>query len=263
MHTQIQDEPQIAPQIYHLAATHQLGQPTAEYRTRVTLKLLVALFCLAFAVIVLILALIVFIFSLHIPAPYTYLHLLVIGVAFLFYGLYLSFKVIPVRNTHLYICAYGFLWVKEEKVRAIRWDQIEGVWHKEERYGYIYDIHTYTVRLVGGKTLKFNNNWHNILDLGHVLMNETSRYLFPQAMAVYNTGMPVVFGDLKLSLQGISGRKRNLAWSQIKNIDVGQTAVTIEATDDTTKPWAIFRIAGIPNLLVFEKLLDYTRNGLR
>jgi len=118
------------------------------------------------------------------------------------------------------------------------------------------------VGLVGKKTLKFTNDWHNILDLGNVLMNETSRYLFPQAMAVYNTGMPVAFGELKLSLQGISGRKRNLAWSQVKHIDVGQTAVTIEAID-TPKPWATFRIAGIPNLLVFERLLDYTRKSLR
>ena len=254
---QDQQEQQFPPEIYNLAITSQLGVPTAEYKTRVRFKIWLSVFCLVFATLALLLVLLTFLIKLPIPAPYTPWHILVLGLLALSYGLRLSFIVFPVRAARVYVCPAGLLLIKGNKTHVIRWDLVASVWHKNDIYGYVYDTHLFTLRLTDKQTFKFDSNWHNLAALGETIMNETAHYLFPQAMAAYNSGNPVAFGDLKLSWQGISGRKKSLAWQQIKNIDIGATAVTIESIDGTGKaPWARFRVAGMPNFLVFERMLD-------
>src|SRR5437660_3998622 len=252
INTQAQQELQISQEIYDLVAEHQLGMPTTEYRTGVAFKMWFSLFCLFLSSLALLSALLAFLNMLPLPARYTPLHVLAVGLLLLIYGLYLSFKVFPLRAARIYVCPGGLL-IKRRKMQVIRWDMVEAVWHRNDVYGYIYDTHVFILRLANKQTFKFDSNWRNLLNLGETIANETAQLMFPQVMTAYYGGQPVAFGDLKLSLQGISGRKRTLPWQQIKNIDIGARVVTIEAVGENSSPWGRFHISGMPNFLLFEK----------
>ncbi|HEU5229643.1 MAG TPA: DUF6585 family protein [Ktedonobacteraceae bacterium] len=261
INTQAQQELQISQEIYNLVATHQLGIPTAEYRTGVAFKIWLSLFCFFLAIIALLLALLAFLNISLLPARYTPLHALVVGVLLLSYGLYLSFRAFPLRTARAYVCPGGLLLIKGSKPQVIRWDAVVAMWHRNDVYGYIYDTHVFIVRLANKQTFKFDGNWRNLMSLGEIIANETAQLLLPQAMAAYYAGQPVAFGDLKLSLQGISGRRRTLPWQQIKNIDIGEKIVTIEAVGEGASPWARFHVSGMSNFLVFEKMLESVWTG--
>ncbi len=261
INAQAQQELQISQEIYDLVVAHQLGMPTAEYRTRVAFKIWFSFCCFFLAALALLSALLAYLNLLSLPARYTPLHALVVGLLFLAYGLYLSFKTLPLRAAHMYVCPGGLLLIKRGKTHVIRWDTIEAVWHRNDVYGYIYDTHVFILRLADKRTFKFDSNWRNLLNLGETIANETAQLMFPQAMTAYYAGQPVAFGDLKLSLQGISGRKRTLPWQQIKNVDIGARVVTIEAVGEGTTPWGRFHISGMPNFLLFERMLESVWTG--
>jgi len=261
INAQAQQELQVSQEIYDLVAAHQLGMPTAEYRTGVALRIWFGLFCLFLSILAFLSAALAFLKFLPLPARYTPLHVLVVGLLLLIYGLYLSFKTLPLRAAHVYVCPAGLLLIKGRKKQVIRWDMVEAVWHRNDVYGYIYDTHVFILRLADKQTFKFDSNWRNLLSLGEIIANETAQLMFSQVMAAYYAGHPVAFGDLKLSLQGISGRKRTLPWQQIKNIDIGAKVVTIEAVGEGTSPWGRFHISGMPNFLLFEKMLESVWTG--
>lgn len=261
INAQTQQELQVSQEIYDLVATHQLGMPTAEYRTRVAFKIWFGLFCLFLSILALLSALLAFLNFLPLPMRYTPLHVLAIGLLLLAYGLYLSFKTLPLRAAHIYVCPAGLLLIKRRRTHVIRWDMVEAVWHRNDVYGYIYDTHVFILRLANKQTFRFDSNWHNLLTLGEVIANETAQLMYSQVMAAYYAGHPVAFGDLKLSLQGISGRRRTLPWQQIKNIDIGAKVVTIDAIGESASPWGRFHISGMPNFLLFEKMLESVWTG--
>ena len=251
----------IPPEAQQLVATYQLGMPVAEFGSKLTAGKLVS------SILFLLIGAGFLVLSLTTSSSSSgLLALLLISLLFIGLGL-ASFIVMYLRrNLHIYVCPEGLLYVNGDKADVIRWDQIEVVWTQVTKryYNGVYTgtTHLYTVRRGDGATFKFSDKFHKVGDLGTIIERETSRRLLPKAIAAYNAGMPVTFGKLTVSQQGVSNGKELLPWYQIKGIQVNRGIVTV-SKEGKWLNWASIAVSRTPNIFVFMGLVNYVVNGRR
>jgi ABC-type transport system involved in multi-copper enzyme maturation permease subunit len=197
----------ITTDIQQLAASYQLGTPLQAYRP----TLPVAGYCgLFFALVNVCIATIGILLALFIPALRGFVGVSGI-VVFLFmvaFGLLISLSALAyVRSGKTYECTEGFLEVdKDGAVKAaVRWDQIQVLWHKifvarsgNDPHNNTYLKHTYSVGTANGGEIKveYPQLWKRI-------ESEFVRRHFPQALAMFNAGQRVPFNAVSVSQQGV------------------------------------------------------------
>src|SRR5579863_5131451 len=114
----------LTPEAYQMAATYQLGMPTAEYKpwfsTRKIIGIVTLLVLIAGSIVLGIISSQLATFLIITGSSFALL-LLVLGDSFLS------------RNKRVYVCPGGLLYLHGKKTDAIRWDQVDAVWQRVVR----------------------------------------------------------------------------------------------------------------------------------
>lgn len=245
---------QFSPEAEQMAGMYQLGTLQGEYRVRfkkATIILIVLAFLLG-----------IFFLGASFTGDTASAELMFILFALLFIGggLYLALTPFIYRSWRVYVCADGFAFIRGNKTDAFRWDQIESMWQMiVKRYTngiYTGTYHKYTVRRKDGVQVVFNDRFANVEDLGNAISRAITNLLFPQVVAAYNAGQTITFGDLSISLQGVSNGRELLPWSQIKEMGVKQGVVTVRK-EGKWLSWSTIRASQVPNIFVFMALVNY------
>ncbi len=77
--------------------------------------------------------------------------------------------------------------------------------------------------------------------------------LLPKAIATFEFSLPVCFGDIEVSQEGIRIGQQAVAWKNILYVDMKLDRFKIRLPD--TEHWIGIDKAGIPNTCVLEELV--------
>lgn len=250
------------PAAFQYAATYQLGTPTAAYRPWFRPALIFSSAALVLVGVAFLIA------SFTSPDPSSASALLVAGLIFIACSLIWPAIALFTRDQQVYVCTEGLAHVKGGQANAVRWDQVASVTQAVTIFTYrVFLIpvvrirsHAYTIYRADGTRLVFKDNWRDVESLGTTIGRETRRYLLPRAIAAYDAGAPVVFGDLSVSQQGISKGGKLLPWNLYQSTQISNGAVLIRQQGKTLR-WASVQIRKLPNFLVFVGLIEHIQRA--
>lgn len=288
MNTHLPSEKSIPPQVYELAASHEVGIPLKRQRRRFVQIFL--LFVLLFSITWLgwigynVYGYIAFILLFHTypsinSVPDTqlenYLWLQGIHDHFWIYTLqitasYLSllssaFPVFSAARTKLYLCSEGLLIITRKKGEAVRWDNVKEFFTRNGKIIKLVKRDGNSVELpfllVAGRANTLNP----------VIIDEVTSRLLPGMLASYERGETISFGDLEVNQKGIYRPGGMVYWRQIGDIALEKQALSVyscEREDDSeqegqsapTFTWHTWRTGALssatwPNLPIFVALV--------
>ena len=127
-------------------------------------------------------------------------------------------------------------------VTAIPWDTIESLRlaisplyirptdEKNETRGLKLDSWEYTFQCSDGKRVVFKGQC-GIESLRYVVEKEVTARLLPKAIATYESGLPVCFGEIEVSQKGIRIGQQAVAWKNILYVDLQLDRMRIRLPD--------------------------------
>jgi hypothetical protein len=168
-------------------------------------------------------------------------------------------RAVAARRVHVF--ERGFIVMKSPaQLVAVRWDVVAWVL-QEITDRYVNGIHVattylYTVVLPDGGKVKLTHFYDGIAELGQTIAREVTREHLPRAIEAVQAGRTVTFGDLQVSLAGLtSGRHGLLPWTQVEEIQVVQGYLKLRRAGKWLA-WSSKPVKQIPNLFVFLNLAD-------
>ncbi len=186
-----------------------------------------------------------------------------VSVGFLALALYL-FLVPILYRWSVYICAYGFLFIKNEKIEVVRWEDIEAVWQRVTKHYtngvYAGTSHKYTVRRKDGLVIVLNDRFKQVEKMGNEIIEQSKQHMLPSYLAAYQAGQTVLFGPLSINQQGANNGKELLPWPQVKGITIQKGVLTI-TREGNILSWYTKPTSQIPNLAVLMGLLQIAFKG--
>jgi len=240
----------IPPTVSQLIATHQLSPPRRVYQLKLLPRGIISssLFILLGAAF--------FVGSFLSFGTGGFFFRLLLGLVLLAIGLFPPILHILNRSLRVYVCSQGLVHLLNGKTEIICWDQVETV--------QIGPGASVTLHRTDGKVFIFNNSLVDFEDLAGIIADQTTQFMLPQALATYEAGTPVIFGDLKVDQQGLSKGDKTLPWDRVKSISTVRTgnpqspyqAVVIRQQGNPIIPWANIGVADIPNILIFYELTE-------
>lgn len=266
MQPQRRSREKIPRAIKELATKHQLEEPLAAYgpRQRTLFSLVVGPCCMLFGSLLLVLLLTYSTF-LNVAVLETAL-ILFVGAAWLIAGAWMMLKVFVALlrpSPHAYIFVQGIVhaW---HTVEVIRWDAIESL-HKDVHRGDKNAIScSYILRCASGRTFVFDNIFHDIQRLGRMLEREITHFSFANMLDQYSKGIPLAFGEVTISPQGISVKQENatLPWNEVKYIDGHETVICIRRKGED-QDWATIPVVQVPNVCVLKAIVKHMHRKQR
>lgn len=168
---------------------------------------------------------------------------------------------IRTSNHKAFLYQEGFVYTSGSQLNVIRWDRVEAVWMKIVRTSRYNSStrNTYTIKSPDGSQVVISSHLKKVKELGEVIMNEVTRRHLPLARQAYASGVPVSFGDLSVSLQGIGFRDKFLPWPEVKDVNLVNGTVQVKK-QGSMLAWASVDVAKVSNLPV---LLQLVTDGLR
>ncbi|GHO57375.1 DUF6585 family protein [Ktedonobacter robiniae] len=181
------------------------------------------------------------------------------------------------RNRVLRVFVYdaGLLYLGRLSTQAVRWQSIQAVWHNvivkthtsTDGEGHTSTTttynHVYVLALTDGSTLKLDETFAKLRELGKTIEVETARLIFPTALSTYQTYQTVQFGPVSLTPQAFYLRNDMLSWSELKsiNIDESHGNIVIKKHGKLFR-WASVSLGDVPNIEVFRMLVQHI-TGIR
>jgi hypothetical protein len=182
---------------------------------------------------------------------------LVVAVGWISIGAWIALTPSLYPHMRVFACPEGLICLRRD-VEVILWHQIEKLWKDIARDNKGRDLRAYIVRCKDGRTIVFDNALRGIEDLGGRLEREVTRRHLPQTITSYVQGVPLIFGEIIVSEQGIGlrrGRKIR-PWSEVENITIDETQVGIYGKDEEP---LVVSVARVPNVGILQELIAYTR----
>jgi hypothetical protein len=240
----------VPPEIAQQVATYQLGTLAQAYKANLVKLLL-------FAGVALLVTLI------DIPAAmsdsFGFLTLLILLAASTYAIYYLATN----YNIRAYVFSEGLIRAKGSQIDVMRWEHVEAVWERVVQYRYrglipLYKTYNYTVRRSDGAQFKFSGALKSAKLLGEAIQQEVTRRQLPQAIAAYDSGNPVNFGTLSVSMQGISKAGVLLPWNQVGQVNFRRGWLIVHK-QGSLLAGSRTRASSVPNLQVFLQLVEHGR----
>ena len=128
---------------------------------------------------------------------------LLVGIAWLCIGLWISLTPIISPHVRIYLCPKGLIYLKH-RIWVIHWDEISQFWkniHLDKKVGVSY---SYTLQRKDGVTFALTSSLPHIERLGSFLEREVTRHLLTQTLAAYRAGKELDFANIKINRQGIT-----------------------------------------------------------
>ncbi|NJO40977.1 MAG: hypothetical protein HC769_10645 [Cyanobacteria bacterium CRU_2_1] len=160
----------------------------------------------------------------------------------------------------LFFYDYGIIDERKNIPQVIRYEEIQSLRMSiiQTRIILFWSItnHIYTVELKNGQKLKFTEHLQNIEHIGMLLQQQITDCKLPEAIANFNQGIPIEFGNIKLNQEGVSINQKTLPWSELERITFSRSRYGSQFTiqrRDTSKnnqlqDWSWFNPQTTPNL---------------
>lgn len=250
---------QIPLHFQRVAFVRRLGKAQVMYASRNNLSLSRAFGFLALLIGCLIIVLFLFIYTPFLSSwPLWQVSLIpLIGLAWLGLGAWITLTSVRSRKLYVVLCSEGLLYIRG-KIHAIRWDQIMALWKDITIDSKGSPSHVYTLHLTDGAIWTFTDDLVNVEELGTIIEDEVTNHVLPRVLTAYHTGTPIQFGDITLSVQGISvqrGGQRFLPWSHVRHLHLDDASLSIYRVGEFWD-WATIPISEIPNVVVLKRLAD-------
>lgn len=211
--------------------------------------------------------------------------------------LFLRYRYITVR-----VYEHGLVATNREGWTAMRWREVEYVWHKVDlqtpdpnfeidtnRLAYIaYDHphsaswsnldyvthteaskgssilkHAYVLRSYSGLSINIPYHFMRWTRLCDTIDEETARCQFPAARSLFQQGKPVSFGPLLLHRDGMYYGQDLLPWHLFGGFSVDEHWGLITITvRGYARPWAWLLLARVPNVALLKGMLATIRDTL-
>ena len=175
--------------------------------------------------------------------------------------LFVSFWYRWVSPRYVLYYAEGCVYVQGRKVQAVRWDEVETFqevkverrnpieifWHLLQWVKWVRFTHTipylppypFSLRTRQGKTFQFRSTFLNLararafadlgerfdaeMELANRVEREVSMRLWEKAVTAYQAGLPVTFGKLQISAQGVRKGRKMRSWDEIDSLALENT----------------------------------------
>lgn len=249
-----------------LGSQYELGNLRATYKPSTTCIIIMLSILVAMGVLATLFS-IVFVFTMSSLFP---LVITVIGLIFvIFPGLGI---VQTYRNRVLRVFVYdaGLLYLGRTSTQVVRWQNIQAVWHNvivkthtsTDGKGHTSTStsykHIYMLTLTDGATLKFDETFAKLRELGKTIEVETAPILFHMALRTYQTYQTVQFGPLSLTPQALYHKNNMLPWNELKNINIDENhgSIVIKKHRKLFR-WASVSLGEVPNIEVFRMLVQH------
>lgn len=187
-------------------------------------------------------------------------------------GIYKSL-LLSIKQVQLFLCTDGVMYMQGRRVRAIRWDQMQGV-QKSTAPGKVSHVTTRRasrtvvsthifIQLIiypfEGKPLKIDSGFIGFGAFGSHVEQEVSNRLLPGAIAAYKAGQTLNFGALDVTPEGLklAGRERLLPWDNVTHIrETNEGELIIYANG---KVWETIEVISMLNICLLLPLVYFIR----
>jgi hypothetical protein len=277
---QIGQKRSMPAQVYQLATEQRVGTPVAQYKSRFLTTFL-------FGIVVGALGVYPVLFSFLGRFSFGTIILLLIGLSLVAYGVSRVFMAFQNSDAQVYLCTDGLMRVNAGTAEAIRWDQTREFWKvfsEPSWYGFLwllslissftgqdssanyggtlqtfYSLQEYKLCQANGTELVLAKRFRKFKKLGKAIEQEVTRHLLPSALAAYNAGQPVAFGEISVSGQGINIRSRQetIAWNELNMVRVSGSLIYINWKKQGHLLFSTrtIPISEIPNVCVLTELV--------
>lgn len=235
----------VPPEIAQQVATYQLGTLTQVYKANLV-KLILFLAAALLATFL-------------VMASHSIFAILILLAA----TAYTIYYFVTNFNVKAYVFSEGLIRAKGSQVDVMRWEHVDAVWERAVQYRYrglipLYTTYNYTVRRNDGSQFKFSSAIKSNKQLGAAIQQEVTRHQLPKAIASYDSGNPVSFGALSVSMQGISKAGVLIPWNQVGNVDFRRGWLIVHK-QGSLLAGSRTRASSVPNLQVFLQLVEHGR----
>ncbi|MBO0796442.1 MAG: J domain-containing protein, partial [Ktedonobacteraceae bacterium] len=171
--------------------------------------------------------------------------------------------IVGLQNTEFYLCSNGLMITRWRRVQALRWEQIQAVQrcrtHNVLRPYYIlYPSEGKPV------TLNWSLVGDGIRELGEAIEREIRQRLLPEAIATYEAGQALNFGEIDVTAQGLTlaNEQQDLPWERCAAIDYYNGYSFTIQDKATASTWQKIEVESMLNFCVFLPLITHIKNSL-
>jgi hypothetical protein len=159
----------------------------------------------------------------------------------------------------------GFTHTNQGATKVYKWDEIESIWRGQtDHYKRSYGVTTKTgtswiytfLRGDGTQLTVFSGKFPHFNQFVEIVDREVIPRLAKKAIATFEAGQPVDFGDIAIRRDGISKDDEQLGWYDIGAVDIANGRVCVRKRGQS-KPWYDAEMYDVENGPVMAALLRY------
>ncbi|MFD0594256.1 DUF6585 family protein [Catellatospora coxensis] len=127
------------------------------------------------------------------------------------------------RQFRVHVYEHGWVWARRSGTEAYRWDEVQALFANLAVFTAPVTSRTpYGIRIttVDGRRVEI---WHVHVDMarfGAVLTAQVTDAQLPKAMAYFDKGNPITFGDLTVTDDGVAYQGILMPWSEIGGTEI-------------------------------------------
>lgn len=132
------------------------------------------------------------------------------------------------RQFRVHVFEHGWVWVRRKGTEVYRWDEVQTLFSSmvvlETAPGISTTAYDSRITCVDGRQTRIRQVHVDMARFGPLLAAQVAKAQLPKAMAHFDKGNPVGFGDLTVTEDGVTTRNgKLLPWSEIGGVEMLQT----------------------------------------
>jgi hypothetical protein len=160
------------------------------------------------------------------------------------------------------VCMEGLVFQEGTTTVAFRWSDVLTVTEKrsvgdEERRrdSLVNELRAFRIGLQSGQVIILKSYIGRLGKLGTLIKENTLPHLLRRYCADLNQGRSVVFGALRLSVDGLTVQDRLLPWQQVRSVKCKGGLIKL-CRRDRWMTWRIVKLTDVPNAHVLLPLVE-------
>jgi hypothetical protein len=165
------------------------------------------------------------------------------------------------RTTQPVVSVYeqGLIDKRKGTPKVIRYEEIKNIYVTAVVINGVLN-YGLTLELPNRQKVVLNEHLANIDSLRKLLEEQIVRHQLPAAIAMYQQGNPIGFGNLHVAQAGLSMGKKLLPWSEFESAEIQRMSNTVYLTirqKGNKKEWGLQSRDTFPNLALFLAMVNY------
>lgn len=155
----------------------------------------------------------------------------------------------------------GFIYVSKHGMEVVRWEQIDTVWQRFATTSTKKKaLNDYTVRCDDGRLFHLNRIFRDAHVFSNKIETEVVPRLLQEVLNSYQYRETQTFGELTISHQGLSWKRRFLPWHLFERYYISHDSVLVLFKRGWFPAWKSISLSKIPNVFALLYLLQMQRS---